>query len=145
MTRVALVSCVKKKRTTPTAAADLYVSPLFLGMRRYAERMADSWLILSAEHGALRPEQIVGPYERTLNSMSKPERVAWAQQVQKQLLATLPAGATIIVLAGARYRENVVPFLMQQGFKVEVPMAGLPLGMQLRWLKQRASDERSAG
>lgn len=50
--RVALVSCVKTKRDTPHPAKDLYTSPLFKGLRRYAEAHADTWFILSAEFGS---------------------------------------------------------------------------------------------
>jgi hypothetical protein len=53
----------------------------------------------------------------------------------------IPSGASIVVLAGERYRENVVPFLKGHGFVVDVPMAGLKLGYQLRWLKEHAQNE----
>ncbi len=77
--RIALVSCVKSKRRSPIAARDLYTSELFRKLRRYAETHADCWYILSAEHGLLRPEQETAPYERTLNTMKKGERLACAR------------------------------------------------------------------
>lgn len=70
-TRVALVSCAKQKRDRAAPARDLYLSQFFHGLRMYAEKHADAWYILSAEHGVLRPEQAVEPYERTLNTMPK--------------------------------------------------------------------------
>ena len=81
--RIAILSCVKRKRTSAAPARDLYVSDLFRGLRRYAEARADAWYILSAEHGLLHPDQVVAPYERTLNNMRKPERLAWASRVQR--------------------------------------------------------------
>jgi len=135
-TRVALISCVKTKRKSAVAAKDLYISPLFKGMRRYAEQNADAWFILSAEHGVLQPDQVIAPYERTLKAMPKRDRVAWAERVHHQLLEFLPAGAVVVILAGNRYRENVVAFLESHGFIVEVPMVGLQFGPQLRWLKE---------
>jgi hypothetical protein len=140
-TRVALVSCVKTKRKSAVAAKDLYISQLFMGMRRYAEQNADAWYILSAEHGVLQPDQVIAPYERTLNTMPKRNRVAWAEQIQRQLLGLLPAGTVVVVLAGKRYREGIVSFLESYGFTVEVPMAGLKFGLQLRWLKEHTYDE----
>lgn len=134
---VVLVSCVKSKRKSSTAACDLYTSPLFKGMRRYAEGTGGTWYILSAEHGVLRPEEVVAPYERTLNKMRKRDRESWAASVQRQLLELLPPGAEVIILAGKRYREGIVPFLEQLGFNIRVPMAGLKFGPQLRWLKER--------
>jgi hypothetical protein len=73
--------------------------------------------------------------------MLKRERLEWAEKVQRRLLELIPSGASIVVLAGERYRENLVPFLKQHGFVVDVPMAGLKLGYQLRWLKEHARDE----
>ena len=137
-TRIALVSCVKQKRDSAAPARDLYLSQLFRGLRHYAETQADAWYILSAEHGVLRPEQVVGPYERTLNTMPKRERLAWAERVQQQLLELLPADAEVILLAGLRYREEIEPFLRKRGFPVSVPLEGLRIGEQLRRLKQAA-------
>ena len=135
-TRVALVSCVKAKRTSAAPARDLYTSPLFRALRAYAVAHADAWYILSAEYHLLRPEEIVAPYERTLNAMPKRERVAWAERVQRQLLEVLPTGAEVILLAGVRYREGLVPFLRTRGFSVTVPLEGLGIGKQLQKLKQ---------
>ncbi|OSI35263.1 DUF6884 domain-containing protein [Bradyrhizobium canariense] len=59
MTRVAFVSCVKLKADTARPARDLYVSPWFIGARRYAERNADSWLILSAAYGLVDPDRVI--------------------------------------------------------------------------------------
>lgn len=136
---VALVSCVKTKRACPAPAQDLYISQLFRGLKAYAEHHADAWFILSAEHGLLRPDQIVAPYEKTLNTMAKPDRTAWAQRVGHQLLTALPADATVLMLAGQRYREHLVPLLGANGFLVSVPLAGMPLGEQLRRLGRYSS------
>lgn len=135
-TRVALVSCVKRKRDSAAPARDLYLSQLFRGLRHYAEKHADTWYILSAEHGVLRPDQVIEPYERTLNTMPKRERLAWAARVKQQLLEVLPIGAEVILLAGLRYREEIEPFLRKQGFPVSVPLEGLTIGKQLQRLKQ---------
>ena len=136
MTRVALVSCVKKKRGSAAPAGDLYLSQLFRGLRHYAEAHADVWYILSAEHGVLHPEQVIEPYERTLNAMPKRDRLAWAERVEQQLLELLPADAEVILLAGSRYREEIEPFLRRQGFHVTIPLEGLGIGKQLQQLKR---------
>lgn len=137
-THVALISCVKQKRDLAAPARDLYVSPFFRALRHYAETHADVWYILSAEYGVLRPEQVIEPYERTLNRMPKQERLAWAGGVQRRLLEILPIGAEVILLAGLRYREGLEQFLHQQGFSVKVPLKGLKIGQQLQRLKAGA-------
>jgi len=132
--RIALVSCVKSKRSTPAPAKDLYTSPLFCGLRKYAESNADVWYILSAEHGLLSPDQVIAPYERTLNTMGKVARQRWAADVQAQLIATLPHKAEVIILAGERYRKDLVPFLRERGHAVDIPLEGLSFGRQLQRL-----------
>lgn len=122
------------------AAKDLYISPFFKKMRRYAEQNSDGWFILSAKHGVLQPEQVIPFYECTLNEMPKQARVDWAKLVQHQLLELLPAGAVVVVLAGDRYREGIVPFLKSHGFTVEVPMDGMKFGPQQRWLKEQIGE-----
>jgi hypothetical protein len=142
--RIALVGCVKSKHTSSAFARDLYTSPLFRAMRRYAESNADAWYVLSAEHGLVGPDRSLEPYERSLNTMPSAERLDWARRVQNQLLEVLPKGAEVSLLAGLRYREHLVPFLKQQGFSVAVPLEGLSLGRQLQRLKQiyGSNDDR---
>lgn len=136
MTTIALISCVKSKHHSPCAARDLYTSTLFREMRRYAERHADDWYVLSAEHGLLHHQKVVAPYEKTLNKMRKPERAVWAARVIEQMTAELPAHAAIVMLAGERYREGLMPWLEARGNRIQVPMVGLPMGMQIQWLQQ---------
>ena len=132
--RIALVSCVKSKQPVPAPARDLYTSALFRGLRRYAERNADRWYILSAEHGLVDPSEVLAPYEKTLNRMRREDRDRWAKKVQAQLAEALPPSADVIVLAGERYREGLLPFLRARGHSVEVPLQGMPFGKQLQFL-----------
>jgi hypothetical protein len=137
--RVALVSCVKSKRPDPAPAMDLYTSALFDGFRAYAEANTDSWYILSAEYGMLHPDEVVAPYERTLNRMSRAERDRWAEKVRHQLASVIPPDAEVVV-AGERYREGLVPFLEARGHDVTIPLEGLSFGRQLSRLKELASS-----
>ena len=109
-------------------------------MRGYAAANSDAWYILSAEYGLLDPHRVVEPYERTLNKMSRRDRLEWAKRVEAQLLAVLPPAAEIMILAGLRYREAIVPFLEQHGHPVTVPLEGLPLGRQLQRLRQLLAE-----
>jgi hypothetical protein len=132
--RVALVSCVKSKQSAAARASELYTSDLFRKMREYARANSDAWYILSAEHGLLDPNQVIEPYERTLNTMGKADRDTWAKKVQQRLLEVIPPNSQVIILAGERYREGIVPFLEEHAFQVIVPMEGLSFGRQLQWL-----------
>jgi hypothetical protein len=142
--RIALVSCVKTKRSNSAEARELYISPLFRGLREYAESTTDAWYILSAKYGLLTPDTIIEPYEMTLNAMRRPERDAWARRVEAQLAEVIPAEAEVTLLAGSRYREALEPFLRARGNPVVVPLEGLPMGRQLAWLARhrQARDAR---
>jgi hypothetical protein len=93
----------------------------------------------------LTPEQMVAPYERTLNRMPKLERTRWAERVQGELLEVVPVGAEIIVLAGERYRADLIPFLRAHGFAIFIPVEGLSFGRQLSALKDEAAQRHDHG
>ena len=139
---VYLISCVSKKLPTPAQAKDLYTSDWFLKARHYVERTSSPWFILSAEHGLVPPDRILAPYERTLNAMGMLDRQAWAAQVKAQMEMSLPGADRIVVLAGLRYREFLIDYLRQRARTVEVPMEGLSIGRQLRYLKEALYHER---
>lgn len=130
-----LVSCVGKKRTAPAPARDLYISEWFTRARKLAEATGSNWFILSARFGLVPPDQVIAPYDVTLNDTPIAARRAWAADVQKQIDVALPRGGRCVVLAGARYREFLIDFLADR-YDVDVPMRGLAIGQQLRWLGQ---------
>lgn len=138
--RIALVSCVKRKQALAAPARDLYVSALFRSMRRFAQSNADRWFILSAEHGLVAPETVIEPYERTLNRMAAQERRVWAARVLESLDCEVSPGDSVVILAGARYREGIVRPLRERGINVELPLEGRRLGEQLQWLNSQVRD-----
>lgn len=134
---IVLVACVKKKNSTAMPAQDLYCSVWFQKASAYAVRVADEWYILSAEYGLVPPDTVIEPYDRTLKEMAAPARRAWARQVLDDLAGLLRPGDRVVVLAGKRYRENLVEPMREMGCSVEIPMEGLRQGEQKSWLKRQ--------
>ncbi len=134
---IALVSCVSAKRSHAAPAGDLYTSALFEKAKRYAMSNAGSWYVLSAKHGLLAPHTVVEPYEMTLNDMPSRERREWARKVTAQLERVVAPGDTVLFLAGAKYREGLMPPLRARDVEVVVPMAGMRIGEQLAWLTRQ--------
>jgi hypothetical protein len=132
---VFLVSCVSRKRTTPSPARDLYTSDWFLKAREFVEATGSPWFILSAEYGLVHPDALIAPYERTLNRMRAPERRHWAQRVLAALEPKLAGVARVVVFAGERYREHLVPELRRRCPRVDIPLERLGIGEQLHWFK----------
>jgi hypothetical protein len=138
--RCYLVSCVSVKQSVRSRAKDLYVSDWFRKARRYIELSGGPWFILSAEHGLVHPDTLIAPYERTLNKMGVRDRRDWAARVIEQMKRELPRTEEIVVLAGDKYREGLIDYLRSRA-SVSVPMEGLPIGKQLRWLGENAPSE----
>ena len=80
-----ILGCVSKKRSTPSAARDLYMSPLFERRRRYADRSGRPWVIFSALHGIVDPETVLAPYDVTLKTASPAQKRAMGERVAGQL------------------------------------------------------------
>ena len=135
---LALISCTKRKASHACAAADLYKpSAGFSYAYRYARLVADKVLILSAKHGIVRPDQILAPYDETLQGSSQAERERWAEMVYPQLRATpeYRDARSIVWLAGEDYRNELLTRVRGDAKRSSVPMLGLRQGEQVSWLK----------
>ena len=129
-----LLSCVGQKRSAPLHARDLYTSPWFRKARTYADGTGQPWFILSAQYGLVHPDEMIAPYDLTLNTMPVADRRRWASGVLTQLEPHLNGIRSVTFLAGRRYREFLEPSLRSRGLVVSVPMEGLRIGEQLSWL-----------
>lgn len=137
MATIALVSCVSKKDSQPCSAQDLYQSTWFLKARAYVEQQYSSWYILSAQYGLLQPEELISPYDKTLNKTPAHERRQWSVRILDQVQQTVVGPSEINIFAGIRYREYLVPLLDKAGYTVVIPLKGLGIGQQLSWFKSR--------
>jgi hypothetical protein len=144
VSQICLLSCVSSKADHPLPARDLYTSALFVKARAYIESMNCPWFILSAEHGLVHPSTVVAPYEKTLNTMGVRERRGWADGVIRQMQTEMPYARRIVVLAGQRYRDYLMPYLATRAARVDVPLEGKRIGEQVQWLSSppiaRADD-----
>ena len=85
--KIALVSCTKLKADHPCSAKEMYQeSTLFNKATKYIEQQDyDDWYVLSAKYGLLRQQDLIEPYDLTLNNMKVSERKKWAELVLKQI------------------------------------------------------------
>lgn len=150
--RIGLVACSKMKLARPAPARELYTSPLFRAASIYCEATYDRWLILSALHGLMEPDQVIEPYDVTLRGMPQARQLEWIARVVAQGLARgwrlqcapRPHGVPVspdlwgdFVLylhAGELYRRAF------WSDSVHVPLAGLGIGRQLQWYAERARE-----
>ena len=132
------ISCVSKKLDHKALAQSLYISPLFQKNLKYAKKLnADKIFILSAKYGLLDLNDEIEPYNMTLNEMSNKEIKVWADNV----LVTLGKVSQLdkdnfVFLAGNNYRKFLIAHLKNY----EIPLQGLGIGKQLKWLTERINE-----
>ena len=139
MKTIVLISCVKNKLPHKAKARDLYISPFFQMNLKYAEQFSpDNVFILSAKYGLVQLDEEIEPYDMTLNTMSTRERRNWADKVIRQLQCYCDLEEDhFVILAGEKYRQYLLPHLKSY----EHPLAGLPIGKQLQYLKKKTEHE----
>ncbi len=135
MSLIGLISCVSTKKEYATEAKNLYASPLFLYSKKYAELNLNKYYILSAKYGLLKPDDIIEPYEETLNTKSKNERIHWSHKVFDKLLKEISTNDKIVFLAGEKYREFIEKYLAEQNILFQAPLKKFSIGKQLQWYK----------
>lgn len=142
---VYLVACVKTKRFERMAAKNLYCSEWFVKARLYVEAKIEAfpettqWRILSAQHGLLDPDKTISPYSLSVQDMNANERIAWSQGVLDSLMKTYPKdrhhSIRFVFLAGKKYRELLMKYLVREGHFVSEPIASMGIGEQMAWFK----------
>lgn len=138
MARIVLLSCASKKALQKTKARELYQSTLFKYGLRYAESLKpDKIFILSAKYGLVGLNEEIEPYDKTLVTMPVKEVKEWADKVRNQLsqVADLKKDE-FVFLAGINYRKYLIPFIANY----KVPLKGLGIGRQLKFLKAKANE-----
>lgn len=136
MRKIVLISCVSVKLNNKAKAQDLYVSPLFKYGLAYAKSLnPDKIFILSAKYGLLELNEIIEPYNTTLNNMSSKEIKEWSDKVLSKLKNKIDLNKDqIIFLAGDNYRKYLIPHIK----KYTIPLKGLGIGKQLKFLKEKS-------
>lgn len=116
--RIGLVVAPGRQRAGIMRASESYSrSPLFRRACDYCQRRREEWHILSARHGLLAPQQVIGADELTWGLLSPAERREWALRTATQLVARCERSGeeTLYVLYGprqyARLLQRVAPSL----------------------------------
>lgn len=134
MKRIVLIACSARKREYATKVRELYDSDLFKKSLKYAEQLEpDAIFILSAKYELLELDEVISPYNLTLNNMKAAEVRQWAERVRGQLAKQADlAEDHFIFLAGMNYRKYLTPSMDSYS----VPMEGKKIGEQLQFLKR---------
>ncbi len=138
--RIILVSCASKKLPYKARAEKLYSSSLFKLNLKYALSLnPDKIFILSAKYGLLNLDEEIEPYNETLNKFSDKEIKLWADKILIELRKTADLEKDeIIFLAGEKYRRYLIPQIKNY----KIPLKGLGIGKQLKFLKENTEKTK---
>ncbi|EPY7709179.1 hypothetical protein PDN64_27445 [Bacillus cereus group sp. Bc256] len=146
MKRLCIIPCGKKKIWDkypdygPMEAKDVYISPFGKGCQAYATMFFENWVILSAKHGFLRPNDIVlENYDLAFDSKS--DKVISIEQLQKQMVdKSLLQFDEIVLLAGKKHKKVVTKLYPEE--MITYPLEGCKgIGYMLQRLKEAVKEE----
>lgn len=146
MKRLCIIPCGKKKiwdkysNYGPMEAKDVYISPFGKACQAYATMFFENWVILSAKHGFLRPNDIVlENYDIAFDSKS--DEVISIEQLQKQMVdKSLLQFDEIVLLAGKKHKKVVTKLYPEE--MITYPLEGCKgIGYMLQRLKEAVKEE----
>ena len=147
MRRLCIIPCGKKKIWDtypadygPMEAKDVYISPFGKACQAYATMFFENWVILSAKHGFLRPNDIVlENYDLAFDSKS--DKVISIEQLQKQMVdKSLLQFDEIVLLAGKKHKKVVTKLYPEE--MITYPLEGCKgIGYMLQRLKEAVKEE----
>lgn len=134
---IGFISCVSKKKTYKAKAKELYISDLFKKSLMYSLKHYDKTYILSAKYGLLEIDDIIEPYNLTLNKFTEIQKKRWSYNVLKKIDKVINPNDIIYWHCGLNYRKYISIKLKNIQ---HIPLVGLGIGKQLQWYKNRLND-----
>ncbi len=114
-----ITGCTKQKlaysNSLRVPAKKMYQGRLFTTVRDYCEAKGFDYVIISAKHGLLFPDDIIGGYEKVLRTKEDVRNIK--SQVEEKLRPLLKDYEKIVVIAGKKYRQ-VLQNLWDERFEV---------------------------
>jgi hypothetical protein len=124
--RVVLVGSSGAIATGVQPAARLFQSSGFARARAYAEQSGHPWFVVSAKHGLLDPDDVVGPFDVLFGDQSLAYRTAWGEWVVAQLADRVRlTGVTVEVHGGVDFAQPLRTPLARRGATLEIPLPGM--------------------
>ncbi len=123
--RVVLVGSSGEVAGSARPARELFASGGFARARDCAVRSGNPWFVLSAKHGLLDPDDVVGPFAVLIGDQPAGYRAAWAEWVVVQLADRVRlSGVTVEVHGGVDFAQALKGPLERRGARTEIPLPG---------------------
>ena len=135
--KICLISCSKSKQDFACKAKEMYTKSLRFSLSfKFAKYVlkADKIFILSAKYGLLEVDEMISPYDKTLNKMKRSEQKLWAEQVLEVLKEKCDLNADeFTILAGKNYYKDLIVKLKNYN----LPLENKTLGQGNSYLKKK--------
>ena len=136
---ICIVPCTSMKRLklNPAIAGELWISPLFLKCKAFAQLYCDDWYILSAKYGLIHHTKVIAPYDISPANRPAAEKREWAAMVVQQFLckekvSMLHKEDRYLFLTGHSYSAAIVHALrLNDWIDIKEPLEGLSIGKRL--------------
>lgn len=123
--KVGILACSKTKAPVPLPAKVLYRGRTFrMAYRLLIGMGCERVIVLSAEHGAIDAETVIGPYSRSLSYVDARTRRAWERRAAADLKRLLSPEDEVVAVVPSLYAGA----LREAGLLEVRRFVGLPQG-----------------
>jgi len=142
MKQIVILSCTAKKKSYPCSAAEMYsASQYFVKAYQYAKLIGDEIFILSTKYGLLYQDEVIDPYDETLNNKTENEKSEWAKSVIEKLRSlTDIQNDNFTLIMGRTYYEQIIPQLAHYA----IPLKGKNLNLWIPSLNKLIQEYKSS-
>ena len=106
-----------------TAAKDVYIGTFSKSCQAYARLFFDEWVVLSAKHGFLRPEDVLAE-NYDVSFTSDRQLVISKERMQEQLLEKGLTGYDEVVVLGGKKYARAVQGVFSETVQLTFPLSG---------------------
>jgi len=141
-----IVSCGRKKiwdrhpTMGPVQAKDAYIGPPFKINKRYAEKFADRWIILSAKYGFIDPDFVIPENYNVTFKDPRTNPISVGKLIEQIREKGLDKFDKIIILGGKDYANIVRKAFEKFNVKIIAPTLGLRLGEAMSKVKKAVKN-----
>lgn len=139
---IVFIGCGKKKNTHTCEAKDMYLGSYFSTCLEYAKTLTneENIYILSAKYGVLKLNDIISPYDVTLNKATKKEYEVWKNKVLNQLKElNITSDIPVTFLCGKNYYKELLSYFKD----INIPLKDfIGMGYQISFMKKELNKDK---
>ena len=133
--KIGLIGCGKDKSPIRCKAEEMYIGGYFKLGLKFARKSFEKIYILSAKYGLLELEDMIEPYNMTLNTMDNNEIYVWSKRVAEALKSKLNKDDVVTFVCGKEYYKYLKGMLPCK-YVLLFDGSGMGIGKQMAYFKR---------